>query len=455
MKKKIAVLVPDGVGIKNYLYTRVFKDVDAELTLYHNFDDETLDEIKKQCDFHQAIRLPDYHEGVREKFLRELIHLARLKYYARSLKNSTILFNWKRKHKSYKLKSFYSAVELAALAVTSYKTILKLERKYRKSLKRNPFFSEVKDLLKQHSPDVLFCTHQRAVNAPAVFQAAGALDIETATVIYSWDNLPKARLALRADKYLVWSDYMKEELRQLYPELKPSQIHVTGTPQFEFYSEEKFRLSKETFYNRYGLDLSKRYICFSGDDVTTSPYDPMYLDDLAGAIKDAGMDTEIGIIFRRCPVDISGRYEEVLKKYPELIVEIEPLWRYNKNRWTAVYPTVEDVELLVNLAGHTELVVNVGSTMAFDFGMFGKPCVFINYDQTDDSHWNVETIYNFQHFRSMPNSESVYWLNDSNEIAEVLRQALNETKNRVLPWFERVVENPNTASEKIYKVLTQ
>jgi hypothetical protein len=36
--------------------------------------------------------------------------------------------------------------------------------------------------------------------------AAKELNIPVITAIYSWDNLPKARLAVQADKYIVWSD---------------------------------------------------------------------------------------------------------------------------------------------------------------------------------------------------------------------------------------------------------
>lgn len=150
------------------------------------------------------------------------------------------------------------------------------------------------------------------------------MNIPTATVIYSWDNLPKARLALRADNYLVWSDYMKNELNLYYPEIKLEQIHVTGTPQFEFYGDSDNIIDKEVFYEKYNLDPNKKIICFSGDDTKTSPDDPSYLNDVAEEITKANLQNEYQILLRRCPVDLSSRFDKVLDQYKDLIKEAAP-----------------------------------------------------------------------------------------------------------------------------------
>lgn len=95
------------------------------------------------------------------------------------------------------------------------------------------------------------------------------------------------------------------------------------------------------------------------------------------------------------------------------------MWYFTASKeWNVVYPSVDDVKLLVSTAFYSDIVVNVGSTMGFDFAMFNKPCVFINYDQDNKTvkDWSVKTIYNYQHFRSMPDSDAVIWLNSKKEI---------------------------------------
>lgn len=451
--KKILLFVPDGTGIKNYLYSDVFKNTTSSISLFHNFDNDTLSHIKKQLPFDSAIEIPAYKETVREKFLRELIHYSRLKYNAKKVENNTILDFGKKSHKSLKLNLFYATINFATQFYKSYKRILKLEGKYQEAIRQNVFYSKVSEILKQQKPDVVFCTHQRALKAPTIFAAANDLGIKTNTVIYSWDNLPKARLALRADTYLVWSQHMKDELHLFYPEIPLESIKVTGTPQFEFYNTSENIIPKQHFFEKYGISEEKKLICFSGDDIKTSPYDPQYLNDIATAIKKAGEENNYQLIFRRCPVDVSGRYDWVLEKFPELIVDMPPLWNFNSELWTAVYPTYEDVKVLVSLAYYTDIVINVGSTMAFDFGMFQKPCIFINYDQPESKNWSVKTIYNYQHFRSMPSKNAVYWLNNASEIMEVLQKATQSPETKIKEWFNIVVNHSESASEKIAKEL--
>lgn len=454
-KDKVLLLFPDGVGVRNYLYSNVFKDFQGDLVLFHNFDSETIKAIEKNTSINEDIVIPNYKESVKEKFLRELICLSRLYYNDSKVNNSSLLANWKWKQKLFSKKIFYKLIQIIAPHCKNYSSILKLEKKYQQAIRKNKFYKEVKDILEEAKPSVVFCSHQRALKAATIFSAAADLNIPTTTVIYSWDNLPKARLALRADNYLVWSDYMKNELNLYYPEIKPEQIRVTGTPQFEFYNDSENIIDKEAFYEKYNLDPNKKIICFSGDDTKTSPDDPSYLNDVAEEITKANLQNEYQILLRRCPVDLSGRFDKVLDQYKDLIKEAAPLWYFTASKeWNVVYPSVEDIKLLVSTAFYSDIVVNVGSTMGFDFAMFNRPCVFINYDQDNKTvdDWSVKTIYNYQHFRSMPDSDAVIWLNSKEEIVSKITFQ-KKCSASMLKWKDLVLEDYKNSSGKIQNVI--
>jgi hypothetical protein len=166
------------------------------------------------------------------------------------------------------------------------------------------------------------------------------------------------------------------------------------------------------------------------------------------------MDKDYQILLRRCPVDISGRYDAVVKKYAELIKQAPPLWNFEKNSsWTTIYPLLEDIQLLVSTTFYCDIVVNVGSTMAFDFAMFKKPCVFINYDQEtkQNPNWSVKTIYQFQHFRSMPSKEAVIWWSKKEGIIAILRDSA--FNNHMLDWNNIVLSDYNNAVLKINNLI--
>lgn len=450
-KNKIILLFPDGVGIRNYLYSDVFKGTEDELVLFHNFDDQTAAEIVEMTALTSELKIPKYNESPKEKFLRELICLSRLHYNAKITQNESLLINWKSSHNTFEKKLFYKLIGYSAPFFKKYASILSLEKAYQKAIRKNPFYHQIKAIFEQTKPNKIFCSHQRGLQCATIFAVAEDLNIETITVIYSWDNLPKARMALRADKYLVWSDYMKEEVKQYYPEIDVDKIFIAGTPQFEFYNNRNNIIDKETFYRKYDLELDKRIICYSGDDILTSPDDPKYLADLAEKIIENNLQKEFQILFRRCPVDFSDRYNSVLGKYSSIIKEAKPEWNFKKSdAWTSVYPTFEDVKILVSTAYYCDVVVNVGSTMAFDFSMFNKPCVYINYDQEEkaNQNWRVNTIYKFQHFKSMPTSEAVIWLNSRNEIKEKVFYAKNNSES-IEKWRETVVNHIFDSSNKI------
>lgn len=457
MKNKILVVLPDGVGIRNYLYSDVFKHTESDLLLFHNFNSETIETIGENVAFGAEFTIPDYKETAKEKFLRELICLSRLKYNARLVDNPTILSTFKHSHKKLANRIFYRAVAMASHTIARYENILALEKSYSKAIRQNPFYAQVYSMLANLKPDRVFCVHQRGLKMPTIFAAASDLGIPTTTVVYSWDNLPKARMALRSNQYLVWSDHMKQEMALYYPEIKPDQVIVTGTPQFEFYADPKNLIEKSIFFEKYGLDLNKKIICFSGDDVKTSPDDPQYLADLAQAILDTGLENQYQILFRRCPVDTSDRFDAVLKRFGEFIKTAPPVWHIVKSAgWAAVYPSYEDVKLLASTAFYADVVFNVGSTMAFDFAMYGKPCVFINYDQPFkvNPELKINSIYNYQHFRSMEDKKAVLWLNSKLEIVPVVESALAMTQNPAMDaWKAKVLGDYRNASRNISNVL--
>ncbi|WP_435577747.1 hypothetical protein [Gilvibacter sp.] len=447
----IVLFVPDGVGIRNYLYADVFKNRQANLHLYHNFDPDTLGRLKSELHFASDQEIPAYSESIKEKYYRELIHYCRLKLNTKRTANVTIMHLWNKPRKGLKQMLFYGFVTFMGNFYGNYKAVLKLEKRYQREIRSNPIYQKVSAQLAALNAKTLFCTHQRALKAPPIFAAAQDLGLKTATVIYSWDNIPKARLALQANIYLVWSAYMKEQLLAFYPELDSEQIKITGTPQFEAYNDPKNIIPKEIFYEQYRLDPAKKIICFSGDDEYTSPYDPTYLHDFAAQLQESGLESKYQILFRRCPVDVSGRYDDVVAKFEGLIIEAPPLWNFNSNVWSAVYPTQDDVKLLVSVAHYSDMVVNLGSTMAFDFGMFGKPCIYINYDPPQAKGWSVNMIYNFEHFKSMPDPSAVFWWESPEGLPELL-QSIPRRKSKIGDWMDIVIEDTQ-ASDRIYNAL--
>ncbi len=417
LEKKILFLVPDGVGIRNYLFSNiihVLKDHSIAITIWSPMKIEAFSEILRIYNNVQIKNIDYPKESFFSKFYRELSVLCRLKLYAKIRKNDTLLSsNWLPNRSNFLTKTFYRIIDLFSVLIFNYQWILKIENKVIKNWSTKVVRKYENDLV---GFDKIFITHQRVSNMMPITIAAQNIGVEVISVIYSWDNVPKARLSIKFDKLMVWSDYMKNEMRVYYPEINPENIIVSGTPQFEFYNDHSLLIDRNEFSWKYGLNPNKNWILFSGSDVRTSPFDPLYLEDIAKYLVENQLQENYSIILRQSPGDLSGRYEKVIYNYPNVIKVINPLWVISEKGWNFNYPLYEDVKLLVNTVYHSLMAINMGSTIAHDFAMFNKKCLYINYNIVDNTKWNVESFYKHEHFKSMPNSDSVIWLNNIKEL---------------------------------------
>ncbi|MCH2489691.1 MAG: UDP-glycosyltransferase [Flavobacteriales bacterium] len=450
-KKKIIILLPDGVGLRNFAYTS-FAAIGEQMgwkMIYWNktpFDLSSLGLHEIPLQGKVSTKTNIY------KRARKEIELANFE----AKFNDPIYRNYSFPPAAKTLKQKIKNKWVANL-IRKYKGtgISKLRAKIKASEKNSAYYKSCLTTLENERPDFLFCTNQRSVQAITPILAAQELNIPTATFIFSWDNIPKATLVLETDYYFVWSEHMKKELLTYYEYIEESQIVITGTPQFEAHFDSSKIMDRSSFLSKHNLPEATEFICFSGDDITTSPHDPYYLDAVAAAVADLNSKGyNLAILFRRCPVDISTRYDEVLAKHENLIFSLPPLWEKQGGQWDTLLPLKEDTDRLVNTIHHARLVVNLGSSMAFDFACHNKPCMYIAFNPSSETlKKDVNTVYKYVHFRSMPSSEAVCWLRSKETIAAQIEVLLKNNKRHVseaLEWFEKINESPpQKASQRI------
>jgi hypothetical protein len=454
--KKLFIFLADGVGLRNFAFTQFYalgkaRGYEVEFWNASSFDLSALGyaEIK--------IPSPKNHRWT------ELVKNAQIQLELTHNKlraQDAVYDSYRFPSQPKTLQAWVKKMLLTLLIFThnSKNGLLRIKKLLAYLEKNTPYYAYCEQLLAHEKPDLLFCTNQRLSQALAPVLAAQSLNIPTATFIFSWDNLPKGTKLLQTDYYMVWSEHMQNELQYYYPEVSSSQIKITGTPQFEAHYDTALLQSREDFFAEHHLDLSNKYLCFSGDDITTSPNDPVYLADVAAAVRRLNeTGYALGILFRRCPVDFSNRYDAVLEEYKDCIVAVAPKWEKQGAEWNTILPTQADTILLANTIYHTELVVNLGSSMVFDYATNQKPCAYIRYDVPNCPvpDWSVQKIYNFIHFRSMPSAHAVHWIDSAaaidQVIANMLSGSIQNQKTAAGDWFAKINQQPaNKASERIW-----
>ncbi len=247
--------------------------------------------------------------------------------------------------------------------------------------------------LKAQMPDALLTTSPFRFQEPAVVAAAKRLGIPVLAFITSWDNLStKARMVLRHDAYLVWSEAMREELHAFYPSARRVPCTVVGAPQFDPFFQERFHLGREEFLRSQGLDPARPVILYALGS-------PNLIEEHHGLLA----------LARRMREGALGEAQLLVRPHPLFhahpsLAEAEALgpWIRVQRAGQAVadlggrFQDEAQVREWVNSLRHAQVVVNLSSTLAVDAAILDRPVVNLDYDPAPDGR-NRELVHEINH----------------------------------------------------------
>ncbi|MEN3322509.1 UDP-glycosyltransferase [Mariniflexile soesokkakense] len=459
MKKKVFVFFPDGVGLRNFAFTD-FKEIGENMGYDIHYWNNTVFSLKDNLGFneviienHQIHPLTPLYSRARKRIE---LNVSKKKF------NDEVYTTYKFPFNYNGLKNTFKSIFTKFLIglYNSEKGIDRIRKKINGLERSTSKYAYCKVQLQKHKPDLVFCTTQRSTQSISALLAAQDLGIPTVAFVYSWDNVPKAMQVVETDYYFVWSDLMKQQVLQYYPFVKDEHVFVTGTPQFEPHFNSSLKENREVFFEQYNLDSNKKYICYSGDDETTSPLDQYYLEDLANAVRNLNSKGyNLGIIYRKCPVDFTNRYDAIIEANKDIIEVLDPIWKQVGTMWNEVLPAKEDFKMLYNVCEHSVFVTNVCSSTVFDFVAHNKACIYYNYEQPQLKKGirDIGQNYKYVHFRSMPSKNSAVFCTDKNDLENLVQKIIDGKLSNVeegLKWFEIVAgKAPTKASENIWKAI--
>ncbi len=418
------ITVPDGLSARNFCGPEFLEPLTRRVhpVLWHHLTDRGVAEVVSQWgDRLQLEPLPPVVDHRTLALLRWSRTLAQLACYREPAAEAARA----RAHivQGPKQRVRRAVVGAMARSGSTPRGLARLDRWHDRVAARLSTVNAAEEALRALGASVVFIPNQRSIPALPVAVAARRVGVPLVGFVYSWDNLPKRRSTILPDHWLVWGPRMRSQVLRYHPDTDPARVHEVGTPQFEVHTRPELRVDRAGFLEPLGLDPARPVICFSGDDATTSPFDQVYLADLAGAVASLPDSERPQILFRRAPVDHTRRYDAVLAEHPDIAVS-NPAWYATGRSWEGVVPSIDDQALLANVVAHCDLVVNVGSTMAMDFAVVGKPAVYLAYQPDGAAGWDIDTIYRLPHFRSVHRNQPVHWARERHLLADVVTGAL-------------------------------
>ena len=422
--RHIVTILPRGEAIRNFVYTGVLDEIAREvettlLSVVPSSDIESL--MRSHC--HQLFPLKENREQTLVENLREVLDLAHGRWlWSKAAQERWLIHDlqahnegrrWKRQIKKAVSRPFASRSGLRVLS--------KVERASSRILNTT---NEYVQLFKEMKPSLVFNgSHVHSQIALQAVQAAQWLGVPTVAFIFSWDNLTsQGRIMPHYDYYLVWNEAIQNQLLEIYDGVKPEQVIVTGSPQFDLHFRREYQWSKNEFCAKVGADPQRPIVLYSTGMANHMPGEPIIVERLAAMLREM---TEFGspqLLVRVYPKDHSNRFQEVIARNPDVLfpqIPWEPAW---------LTPRLEDTYLLTNMLRHADLGVNIASTISLELCMFDKPVINVGYNPPglDVSPIDFRRYYDFDHYRPVVQSGAVSVAWSEEQMGELVRRALNE-----------------------------
>ena len=423
-RPKVVAILPRGEAIRNFVYTGALDHL-AERGDVAVVSIKPNEEIWKLLanSYRELFPLDELRERWLTNFLRENLDLshgrwlwceaARERWRLRDQEADTTGKRFKRWAKKLACYPFASRPGLELLS--------KMERKVSRALQTT---NQYEELYKKLKPSLVFNgSHIHSPRAMQAVQAAQWLGIPTATFIFSWDNLTsQGRIMPPYDYYLVWSEGIAKQLLEIYKNVRPEQVFVTGTPQFDFHVNPKFYLSREEFCARVGADPARPIILYSTGMANHMEGEEIVLENIAKMIRSMYDLGRPQLLVRLYAKDRNPeRFDAMRRRCPDVLFP-ETLWETNFQT-----PKPEDSYLLVNTLRHSALGINVASTVSLELAMFDKPVINVSYLAAGlKVLFDYRRYYEYEHYKPVVDSGGIMVAHDEAQMEKMIRKALTE-----------------------------
>jgi len=277
------------------------------------------------------------------------------------------------------------------------------------------------NLFQKWRPSLVFnASHVHSRNAIQAVQSAQWLGIPTTAFIFSWDNLTSQGRVLPAyDYYLVWNEALKQQLLGIYQFVRPEQVFVTGTPQFDSHFQPEYHWSREEFCRRVGANPARPIVLYATGMPNHMPGEEQIVEDIANLLEAMPPPTP-QLLVRVYAKDRSGRFEPLMQRRRDILFPKVP-WELN---WLTPLP--EDLPSWTNTLRHCALGINVASTVSLELCMFDKPVINVGYNPPSlpENIIAYHRYYSFDHYRPVVESGAVQVARSPQEIRSLIRHAL-------------------------------
>ena len=213
------------------------------------------------------------------------------------------------------------------------------------------------------------CIHQ--AEEPFLL-AARELGIPTLGCIQSFDHLTDRTLPADCDHYAVWNTRMQRQLLEYHRVRWPSQVYVTGTPQFDFHVRPEFRRSRAETLRELGLRPGDRYLLYAANTIAVTPTEPALVRQFVRRVEAEPELRAHRIVVRLHPNDRFARWDALAATESRIVVSLP-------SRKSDSFDGPGDQVRLVSSLLHADVCLNIWSSMSLDAVAVDTPVISVAF----------------------------------------------------------------------------
>jgi hypothetical protein len=243
----------------------------------------------------------------------------------------------------------------------------------------------------------------------------------------SWDNFTNKLIPVRrVDRLVVWNDLMKQQAIALHG-YRPDDIRVAGTPQWDLYFRPGTLISRAAFCETIGADPDRALITLTTTPRELYPHHDHVLRVMTEALRAGVWRRPAQILVRLHPRDELDAYA-AFQGLPHVIIEKPFRGTVRAGDGLAIDVTADNQRHLANTMRHSDVVVNVASTLAIEAAVFDTPVVNISFDGEAPADWvrSARRYYRFTHYTNITRHGAVRVAESPEQMIEAIGRYLDD-----------------------------
>jgi len=251
--------------------------------------------------------------------------------------------------------------------------------------------------------------------------------VRSVAVDPSWDNFTNKLLPVRrVSRVIVWNQLMKQQAVDLHG-YRPEEVRISGAPQWDLYFRDGTITPRDAFFRQIGADPSRKLITLTTSPRELYPHFSHLVRTLVAAMESGKWGRPAQLLVRVHPRDELDAYAG-FRGVPHLIIEKPFRATVRAGDGLAVDVTADTQRHLANTLCHSDVVVQVASTIAIEAAIFDTPVVNVAFDGETPAEWvqSARRYLRFTHFVNITRHGAVSTADTPPQMVDAIARYLSD-----------------------------